>query len=258
MAYCSKCGQENPAEANFCSGCGYPMFNGTDGTMKERVKDWASEVEEAGERFGNGMDRRFNMKATDFDKAFGIAGPLVKSIISFIVLVMTAEILVFVGMDSDFADDLGHFLTENYLAFFLLMLLSSYSAYIDRQKADDYRYFGPFVTAVLVMFSLWFAFNIFAIIGDNFDIEILRWTADLMWVILPFIFVLMLLAGYADMITKQHAYRSSETNPQSVSPQASFYAPRPNPNKLHRSLNDRMIGGVCGGLRSTSTSTLSS
>jgi phage shock protein PspC (stress-responsive transcriptional regulator) len=246
MVFCSKCGQENLAEAKFCSRCGHELIVGPGNTMKGRLTEWGAEVEEAGERLEKNVDRRFTEKSTDFDKAFGMFGPLVKTVICFIVLVIIAEVLLFVGRSDHLTDDLGIFMIDYLPIFFLMFAIFSYSAYINRNRPKGYQYFRPVVAAIGMAFSLWVTFSILTIIGDNYDVEILSWMADLTWIVLPLVFILMLLVGYAEVVTEQRKQRPSSSTGMSGATQ--LFSSQPNQRRLYRSRNDRVLGGVCAGL----------
>jgi len=238
MAFCGRCGQENLAEANYCSRCGRPLFTVDSGAVGERVKDFGVEVEDAGKRLEKHVDAQFNERTTDFDKAFGVIGPVVKAVIFFIVVMILAEVLSYVN--DDFSRDLGDFIIDGAFIILLMMVLFSYSAYVNRIKPDGYEYFKPFVGAIGTAFSLWLVFSVLQIIGEDFDINIFIDTAELIWIVLPLVFLLVLLVGFVKIKTNRKAGTAGSNSP--------LYTSRPRDGRLYRSRTNRVLGGVCAGL----------
>jgi phage shock protein C len=81
--------------------------------------------------------------------------------------------------------------------------------------------------------------------GIIYNIDWLRWTSDATWVILPLIFLLVLLLGYASLLSKEQAARAANPSPQVPQP---AYQAGSVPRRLYRSGKNRMLGGVCAGL----------
>ena len=249
MVYCTKCGQDNQQDAQFCNRCGQPIASNQKPNIDDRVREFGEEVGKAGKKISAEIDRRSNEADTDFDRTFGLIGPLIKAIIGFVILITITVILTNLGGRNSFLQDLGQFFSRYLVVFLLLMVLFAYSAYMNRRKVNGYFYFEPLISAIGVTFAVWLSFNLFYIVGVNNGVDILTWPYDLLWILLPCLFILVLLIGFAANIPKAQARRAIFTNPlpQSpapVAPPAYYYGPR----RLYRSGSDRLIGGVCGGL----------
>lgn len=96
----------------------------------------------------------------------------------------------------------------------------------------------PLATATAVAFSLWLAFSVFDILGRVYEIDALGSLADLVRMILPIIFILLLVIGYALVISRGLERRAKQKVPSGPIP----------PRDLYRSGRERLLGGVGGGI----------
>jgi phage shock protein PspC (stress-responsive transcriptional regulator) len=145
---------------------------------------------------------------------------------------------------------LSNFL-EQYLLFFLIfMLFTSYTSYIAR-RYPAFRWLSPLVSAIGFLIWFWVSIQILLIISTAFDIALLGAIASTFQLLLIPIAILILLVGYAGLMfsTSQSAGVSRARPP--VRPPPTRQEPpssRTSYQRLYRSRNDKILGGVCGGL----------
>jgi phage shock protein C len=247
MVYCTKCGQDNQDDAQFCNRCGQPIASPQRPGMEARFREFGEEVGRAGKKLEAEVERRANSMDTDFDRSFGLVGPLIKAVIGFVVLIIITGILNALGDRDDFIQDLGDFLTTYLAVFLIVMVIFAYSSYMNRRRIFEYYYFQPLVSAVGITFAIWLSFSLFYFVGVDFSVDVLTWPYDILWILLPSLFILVLLVGFATNIPKAQARKAIYTNPSTSQYTPPAYQPQYGPKKLYRSGRDRILGGVCGG-----------
>lgn len=228
MAYCPKCGSLNEDQAVFCPKCG------------ERL---SVAVQSAPEPY----------LQTRFDQSFRGAGPLIKTILGFVLILLIVEILNALSGESLFADRFGSFLRDNLLIFFLILLLSAYSGYASRRYRREHSVLSPLIAAVIITFVLWVVANIMDLLARSQNVDALETLSDLLFSILYIIFLLVLLIGYIGVIMRADRPQPPQTVPP-MQPGATYYAEQqpgqpyaPSP-RMARSRRDKVLFGVCGGM----------
>lgn len=245
MVYCSHCGQANPDGSQFCNRCGHPLGTTTGPDIDRRLKDFGEEIGTVGKRFGDGISKEASAAETGFDRTFGFIGPLVKAIIAFVILVIVAQWLNVIGDHEPFIESIVQKVLLPYLAAYLvLFVFIAYAGYVSRKGIDGHQYLEPLTSAVVAGLVLWVALRTLGLAGAYYGINWLSWTTDATWVILPLVFLLILLLGYASLLAREQATRASRT--QQAAPLNIYQVGEP--KRLHRSAKDRMLGGVCAGL----------
>jgi hypothetical protein len=208
MVYCSKCGNKNDDDAEFCNKCG-TRLNSQDkeDTLEERVKKTTNKIEEkaeelgktiekAGKRFESKMENSFGEFQKSYDKQFNIFGPLIWSFLGLIILRIIIWLFVISKDDFIVLGELGEFLYSNILIFFGLMLLNTYDSYFKRKYKKQYKWISPGVSTISFIVTLWLISKIFIILDTNLDIPILTTIANFIDTYLIAIFVIALLLAY--------------------------------------------------------------
>ena len=227
--YCQSCGQENPAEAQFCQRCGARTIqNPPEVPVEQRFHQFATEVELLAKKVGRHR----------FQGGLGFFGPLVYAFIIIAVVAALGVSLEALSDPGDLAHDLGSFLVNGLFIFFLAALLFGYMFMLTPLNPKGLILLRPLATATAVTFSLWLAFNIFDILGRVYEIDALGSLADLVLIILPMILILLLVIGYALVLSRELERRAKQKTPPAVKP----------PRDLYRSGKERLLGGVGGGL----------
>jgi phage shock protein PspC (stress-responsive transcriptional regulator) len=233
--YCQRCGQDNPAEAQFCQRCGSRMvLIAPEASAEQRLRNFTNEIEQ--------IVRRTGSKEASPDsgprKGLGFFGPLVYALVLIVAVAIIGLIFEEVSHHGSFVHDLGSFLVSNLYYFFLATLLFGYMIQLTPQNPRGIEMLRPLATATAVAFSLWLAFGVFDILGRVYEIDALGSLADLVLIILPIIFILLLVIGYALVLSRGLERRAKQKVP---------YGPTP-PRDLYRSGKERFLGGVGGGI----------
>ena len=226
--YCQSCGQENPSEAQFCQRCGAKTIQPPpEVPVEQRFQNFSTEVERLAKKVGKHQ----------FQGGLGFFGPLVYALIIIAVVAALGVSLDLLSEPGDLAHDLGSFLVNNLFIFFLAALLFGYMFMLTPLNPKGIVLLRPLATATAVIFSLWLAFGIFDILGRVYEIDALGSLADLVLIILPMIFILLLVIGYALVLSRELERRAKQKTPPAVKPSRDLY----------RSGKERILGGVCGG-----------
>jgi hypothetical protein len=102
------------------------------------------------EGFGHRMDHAFRYRRTyaanRYEHAFGIFGPLIASVVGFIVLVVVITVLNIMAPTTPHASEVAGFLQGNLIIFFGLMIVGGYTTYAAR-KYPAFRWVAPIVSA---------------------------------------------------------------------------------------------------------------
>lgn len=235
MVYCPKCGTANDDLAAFCQKCGGQIVvpqqpaNGPAQPAKRVPAVW---------------------NQTPFDRTFKGGGPLLKTFLGIIFVLLVMEIFNALSSESGFAGEFSKFLGANLLLFFLVFLLAFFFGYYTRKFPRETAMVSPLVTAVIVTFVLWVVSNIFRLLGESRADDFLKAMGDMVASVLYIIFLLILLLGYIGVIMKAGRF-GNPSPPVDVPPipptatQTTTYAPG---RRMVRSNRDKIIFGVCGGM----------
>jgi len=189
-----------------------------------------------------------------FHRTFGVAGPFISSIFGILIFSLAIWVLSFMNsfIGSSLISGIHGFLLFNIGWFFLIFLFFSYTSYFSRVNRKAYLPFTPLVTAVGAVIVFWMVFNainisnIFignqALQGISYQIS-----ANIFW-----IFCFFLLVGFAGLAAKIGYFQPSGKALGGVTmarpARVSSRQPAPGMRRLYRSGNERILGGVCGGI----------
>ncbi|HIH76639.1 MAG TPA: PspC domain-containing protein [Methanomassiliicoccales archaeon] len=233
MVYCPKCGAVNDDQATFCQKCG--------GRIVIPQQPASEPVKRAPAVWNQ----------TPFDRTFRGGGPLLKSFLGLIFVLLVMEIFGALSGESAFAGNFADFLGDTLLLFFLMFLLGFFFGYYNRKYPRESAIVSPLVTAIIVTFVLWVVSNVFTLLGESQSDDFLTVMGDMVSSVLYIIFLLILLLGYIGVIMKAGSFGVPPPNvnvppaPPAAAPQPAPYAPR---KRMGRSNRDKIIFGVCGGM----------
>lgn len=233
MVYCPKCGAVNDDQATFCQKCGGQIVIPQQ-PASEPVKR---------------VPATWNQ--TPFDRTFRGGGPLLKTFLGIIFVLLVMEIFDALSSESVFAGNFADFLGDTLLPFFLIFLLAFFFGYYTRKYPRESAMASPLVTAIIVTFVLWVVSNVFTLLGESQPDDFLMAMGDMVSSVLYIIFLLILLLGYIGVIMKAGRFGVPPQNvnvppvPPAPSTQQAPYAPG---KRMGRSNRDKIIFGVCGGM----------
>jgi len=207
-----------------------------------------------------------NWNQTPFDRAFRGGGPLLKALLSTILVLLVMEVFDALSGELAFAEDLAEFLRDALLPFFLIFLLGFYSGYGSRRSPKVGAVLSPLVTAIIVTFWLWVLAMVLDIVGEAEGGTSLQTLSDLVRSIMYIVFLLILLLGYIGVIMRAEQLGGAAPVPSApplqmpVQPAPSvppappqMPVPPPSPpsgqqKRLVRSSRNKVLLGVCGGM----------
>ena len=218
-------------------------------TLERGAKHFGEEVQRLGEK----MERRGDEWDSWFHTTFGFVGPLISSVFGLLILAVAAWALMFVNvpLGSTFLTNMQAFLMVNIGLFFLVFLFFSYSTYFSKVSPRAYRPFSPIVTAAGIAIGLWIALQVVRI--ANFSLLNTTLSVIAFWLerSIFFVFLLALIVGYLVLLVRIGTEKPISKAAKARLPVIESKRPKTRGgvvHRLYRSGNDRILGGVCGGI----------
>ncbi len=241
------------------------------GEMDERVENFAEEIGQLGKNVGRHahkhaktFERHMKTVGEELDtkgkqmegwyhRTFGVLGPLISSIIGIIILGAIIWILLLLGTKTNGTvfSELSSFLRAHIALLFGFSLLFSYTEYGNKVYPKYFRWVNPITTAAGIVVALWLVINILYILMPDLQIPFLTPVATAILTNMVIVFLCIVIVGYVVLLllisTKpivQEAVKSSraQKKPPTSNPKEETY------KRLYRSGNERILGGVCGGI----------
>jgi len=185
---------------------------------------------------------------TPFDRTFKVGGPLLKSFLGIIFVLLVMEIFEALSSESVFADGFSKLLGDTLILFFLVFLLAFYFGYYSRKYPKETAIVSPLVTAVIATFVLWLVSRTFDLLGEARSDSFLSAMGEMVYSVLYIIFLLIILLGYIGVIMKAGRFVPPvQQGPVPPPPMAPANASVPH-KRMCRSNRDRILMGVCGGM----------
>ena len=255
MAYCTRCGAQNPEDARYCSKCGSPLsVSGVD--LQRHIQNFSQEVEQLGRRLDRSFQPRGRRHESWYDRTFGVFGPLISSVIGLLVLLLVIQALITVSGQGVWPMRVANFL-KNYIGvLFLLMLLGGYVSYLSR-KYHPFRWAAPLIGGIIFYIMLWLVSIILSALSVDLTTPILQTIANQFSILALPLTLLIIGLGYVGLFASQyhhddHPLPSAPPSPTPVPStppvQPPVPAPAAPPVRLYRSGRERILGGVCGGI----------
>lgn len=213
--------------------------------LEKGVENFSEEMGKLGERFGNHFEKKGKSFDTWFSSTFGIVGPFISSIFGLIIIAVMLWVLSLVNMPigSGLLNHIYYFLAAHISWFFLILLFFSYTAFISRKFPGEYRLLSPVVSAAVIVVAFWLISSALRIASLSLGVELFTSAAVFIDSMLITFFYIFTLLGYLILLlialtkgferkAKKHAFSGKEL-----------------PGKrLYRSGDERILGGVCGGI----------
>lgn len=243
MNTCPECNKENPKDADFCNKCGSSLEkNKSKYKIEKNIEHFGEEIENIGEK----IEKKGKNIETWYHKKFGFFGPILSSLIAFIVLLIVIRLLAYFGTNKPWMMSIITFLESFLLLFLLVFFLSGFSNYFTK-KYRSFRFISPVVGAVVFLIWFWIVINILRIISSNLDVTILGTIADIFELLLIPIAALVLLFGYLGIYLSTTKHRVKESSKKAKTKQKDYRNNEVAYKRLYRSGKDKILGGVCGG-----------
>jgi len=220
---------------------------------RRNVDHFAEEVEDLGERIGRRFEYTGEKCDTWFCRTFGVVGPLISSVFGLLIFALIVWVIGFVNFSgSSFLLTIRSFLMTNIGLFFLIFLFFSYSSYFSKINRKSYAPFSPLVAAVGIGILLWIMGNIFSMVGDYTGVFMLSQAGLFLTGNGLFqVFFLVLLIAYVVYFVRLSLGQPLIREERIVMKKPAAARPSekgPEIRRLYRSANDKILGGVCGGI----------
>jgi len=224
-----------------------------DNVLEQRVEHFSEEVGTLGEKFGKKMESKGEEWESWFHRTFGIVGPFISSIFGLIIFGLMIWVVSFVnlGLGSVFLSSVVSFLLANFGLFFIIFLFFSYTSYLSKTSPRSYRPLSPIVTAIGITIGFWLASYAIDIANISLGIPALSTLAFYVGMNLHMIFLFFLFLGYIVLAVKVTLEIPKEVKEEMAMKRERPKAEKPRAGEIHRlyrSGNDRILGGVCGGI----------
>lgn len=224
MAVCPSCGTENPVDAKLCGKCGAGMSqeqataqpsgpSTTEARPSETGEGIAEDIGDLGKRIGDAIGKD---ALGWWDRTFGMFGPVVAGILAafgFLVLVLIVGAIEASADEPEFWDDLGDFLVKYAWLFVVWGFVSAFQNYFNRNYRKTFRWISPVVSAFGFTIFFWALANIMLFAGARFEHSDLVSQSNFLEGILPVIFVLVAIVGYALAFVQWNAEKTARKSP---------------------------------------------
>jgi hypothetical protein len=163
-------------------------------------KNFSEGMERLGEDFGKHMEKHGKrMCCRNWSETFGLMGPLIRSLVGIILLLIVIWILNFVSYSasSSFVFMLSNFLSINIPWFFLASFFFGYCDYLSLRNRRSYWLVSPIVNSLKVVFVLWILASILNLSGIYTGTSIIIEFSNFVLVSLPALFSVLVILGYA-------------------------------------------------------------
>ena len=207
-------------------------------TVEKGIDNFSEEVGSIGDNLEKALDRNCQNAKGWFRSTFGLIGPLLSSVLGIIILAALIWLLSVVNMPigSELLQNLHYFLMLHVGWFFLILLFFSYSSYLTGNFPKACRLFSPITSAAGITIGLWLAAEMISIANRSLDIDMLAGIVFFIRSSLFILFWLFLLLGYLILLLNSMERKTQKKKPPS------------RVKKLYRSGNNRLLGGICGGI----------
>lgn len=209
MTRCGYCSHENGADARFCENCGaqlafpippLPIPPRTRGEeMGEAGRKMGETFGQMGKTWGEEMGRTGHRLEDRWDRTLGFTAPLVSGFIGVLVLlfaIITMGIIANLSEHEIFWNDLVSFVERNLWLFVGLIFINSFSNYFHRRYRKTWRWVIPVPIAVGSLGWFWIFAQVLEIAQADLGHPRLGDLANIIELMLPVIFVLVLVLGY--------------------------------------------------------------
>ncbi len=224
MAVCSNCGNDNPSEALFCEKCGTSLTpQGTAATesFEGRMEAAGKKIEEAFEQVGKkvqeGAAQARKGTQTWWDQRLGIASPIVSGllgVIAVLIVVIIMDAIAGFSAHERFWQDLVDFVINYIWLFVFLIFLNAFSEYLIRRYRGTWRWVRPVPLAIGFFGWFWIFAQVLEIGASDLHEPSLGDLGNLIELILPLIFVLVLAVGYLALVLRIMAERAGAPAPR--------------------------------------------
>lgn len=174
--------------------------------MAKRGEDFGEEMAELGDRFGRKMERRGREWGRHgrswWFTTFGIAGPLIASVVGIIFLIIAIIVLKIANfvLGSSFITAIGDFLYANVYIFFAIFLFTNYNEYFSKRFRSTYWMITPITAGVSLVVAFWIIAWVLTLVNTVPHLAVLSTIASFINANLLTLFVIVFVLGYVFVV----------------------------------------------------------
>ena len=222
-------------------------------SIEKGVEQFAEEVGTLGEKFGKECEAHGKNAESWFRSTFGVVGPFLSSILGLIMPALFTWVLslVNVPIGSGLLQNINYFLLAHIGWFFLIFLFFSYTSYVSKSFPIAYRPFAPLVSSAGITVCLWLVANALRVVNASLGIGTFSSVSMFIETNLLLFFLVFAFIGYVATILCSAAGRCGSRGTAPAPPKKAPAKPSGDggrTSRLYRSGDDRILGGVCGGI----------
>ena len=224
-------------------------------SLERQIKHFGEELSALGRKVERNIDEKGDNADSWYHRTFGPVGPLISSVLGVLMvgLGILAITLINFPLDSAFLEAIKVFLADNLGVFFGIFLFFSYSSYFSRAAPKAYRPFYPLIIAISLTIAAWMLSTVLlianAFIGWAFLTTLSMFILDNLFWILGGLVVIGYIAYAIGETSGKPLWGKSENMPvRMMKGSASPKKGKEDVRRLYRSGEDKILGGVCGGI----------
>lgn len=223
--------------------------------FEKRMEEFGEEMGQIGLKFGERMEHKGRQMENWWRRTFGFVGPFFSSILSVILVAVMIWVLTIVNLPfgSMFISNVGSFVMNNLAVFFAFFLFFSYTSYFHKWHRRAYIPFSPVIVAAGVTIGFWLFMWALNLINLSFSNPVLTSISMLIQSNILGIFITFLFLGYLGLIIWTMMGKLDSADLDGRGREEGTMAERrarirPGVKRLYRSGEERILGGVCGGI----------
>ncbi|MGM0510661.1 MAG: PspC domain-containing protein [Thermoplasmatota archaeon] len=230
-------------------------------SFDKRLHDFEEEISQLGKGLEKDMEKAGKKLERRYYRRYGLLGPFLWSLVTLIFLALAIWVFDSMGgtLNSFILTEIAAFIDQYLALFFVLSLFFNYTSYIFRYYPERSRFISPPVKALGGVVTIWVLTEMMLILNTEFNISALDSLLILIQEYLLGIFVFLTVVIYIAMIAEgfepveRKKYQPSSVNKfwdknydskKEVYHESDLHGIK----RLYRSNQDKLLGGVCGGL----------
>ena len=210
--------------------------------LDRKVRHFEEEVGKIGERFEKKMEKGGEDWESWFERNFGVVGPFLSSVLSLVCLGVLILVLGFLNqfLGAELLTNVNSFLTVNMGLLFLLFLLFAYLSYMSKNLRNGRWLVTPVQVSAGITVAVWLVIQALMIVNLSSNGVIAEGTSFFSRNLFHMFWFLLAL-GYLVVLVKVVSCCSVFEERRTAKRKVKY-------KRLYRSGNDRILGGVCGGI----------
>jgi len=217
--------------------------------IEKGFEDFGKEMES----IGNRLEKRFDSDDCCNSRGLGTFGPILASIVGILFIFVGAWFFGIINnsLGIEFLNPVVDYFRTNLALFFMVFLFMGYTSYLSKNYHKVYRPIYPLGTAAGIIITLWILCDIVSIVNVSLNIGFIDTVIGFCRGNIQFLFLLFAIIGYIALAAGKMGCPVCEETHDTVKPKTKakkMKSGKPDIKRLYRSGDDKILGGVCGGI----------